>query len=54
MVNPIIICTKDELLAMHQRGEISDEGQVIDLQDLFEILCEYYGVNPNWEPNDVY
>lgn len=54
MSDPIILCTKDEMLAMHQRGEIASEGHVLDLQTLFEVLCEYYGVNPHWEPNDVY
>ena len=50
----IIICTKDELIAMHERGEIEGDGYVITTQGLFDVLCEYYGVNPHWEPNDVY
>ena len=54
MSDPIILCTKDEMLAMAQRGEVPEASQVLDLQTLFEILCKYYGVNPNWEPNDVY
>lgn len=54
MDDKIIICTKEELLAMHERGEVGSEGSVIDLQVLFDVLCEHYGVNPHWEPNDVY
>lgn len=50
----LIICTKEELQAMHQRGEIGDEGFVITTEKLFEVLAEYYGVNPHWQPNDVY
>jgi hypothetical protein len=50
----LIICTKEELLAMHKRGEIEGEGFVITTEALFEVLAEYYGVNPHWQPNDVY
>jgi hypothetical protein len=54
MSDTIIICTPDEMIAMHERGEISSSGQVITLPILFEFLCDYYGVNPHWSPNDVY
>jgi hypothetical protein len=54
MDETIIICTKDELIAMHKRGEIEGDGYVITTEDLFDVLCDYYGVNPHWEPNDVY
>lgn len=54
MSDIIILCTKDELVAMAERGEIASEGNVLDLQALFDVLCEHYGVNPHWEPNDVY
>jgi len=54
MSDIIILCTKDELVAMAERGEIADRGNVLDLHALFEVLCEHYGVNPHWEPNDVY
>ena len=54
MDETIIICTKDELIAMHERGEIKGDGYVITTEGLFDVLCEYYGVNPHWEPNDVY
>jgi hypothetical protein len=50
----LIICTKEELVAMHKRGEIEGEGFVITTEALFEVLAEYYGVNPHWSPNDVY
>lgn len=50
----LIICTKEELLAMQQRGEIEGEDFVITTEKLFEVLAEYYGVNPHWQPNDVY
>ena len=52
--DPIIICTPDELTAMHRRGEVGDTGFCISLEALFEVLCEHYGVNPYWCPNDVY
>ena len=39
---------------MHERGEIEGDGYVITTQGLFDVLCEHYGVNPHWEPNDVY
>jgi hypothetical protein len=54
MDDTIIICTPDEMRTMHERGEISSSGQVITLPILFEVLCEHYGVNPHWSPNDVY
>jgi|LakMenEpi13Sep09_1017268.scaffolds.fasta_scaffold14451_2 hypothetical protein len=54
MSDTIIICTTEEMLAMHERGEISDQGGVITLSILFEFLCDYYGVDPHWQPNDVY
>lgn len=50
----IVICTKDELLAMHERGEVGETGLCIDMKSLFEVLCDYYGTNPHWSPNDVY
>ena len=50
----IVICTKDELIAMHERGEISGDGYAITMQGLFEVLCEHYGVDSHWQPNDVY
>ena len=54
MNDTIILCTKEEMIAMHERGEIPDEGHVVTVEVLFEVLCEHYGVNPHWEPNDVY
>jgi hypothetical protein len=54
MSDTIIVCTPDELIAMHERDEISSSGQVITLPILFEFLCDYYGVNPHWSPNDAY
>ena len=54
MDDTIIICTKDELIAMHERGEIGDDGYAITMQGLFEVLCEYYQVDPSWQSNDVY
>lgn len=50
----IIVCTNDELVAMHERGEINGEGYVLTTEDLFEVLCEYYGVESRWQSNDVY
>jgi hypothetical protein len=50
----IILCTVEELQAMHQRGEISDQGPCLVLQDLFEVLCDHYGVQPHWSPSDIY
>ncbi len=50
----IIICTPDELLRMHSRGEVGETGFCITLEALFEVLCECYGVNPHWNPTDVY
>ena len=50
----IIICTKDELVAMHQRGEVEGDGYVITTEALFEVLCDYYGTDSHWQPNDVY
>ena len=54
MANTIILCTKEELLAMADRGEIDGEDPIITTEIVFDVLCEYYGVNPHWEPNDVY
>lgn len=54
MDDTIIICTPDEMIAMHERGEISSSGRVITLSVLFETLCDYYGVDSHWQPNDVY
>jgi len=54
MDETIVICTKEELIVMHERGEIEGGGYVITTENLFDVLCEYYGVNPHWEPNDVY
>ena len=54
MSDTIIICTKDELLAMHERGEIDGDGYVITMETLFEVLCEHYNVSPKWQLNDVY
>jgi hypothetical protein len=54
MSDTIIICTPDEMITMHERGEISSLGQVITLPILFEFLCDYYGVDSHWQPNDVY
>jgi hypothetical protein len=54
MSDTIIICTPEEMIAMHERGEISSSGQVITLPILFEVLCDYYGVDSRWQPNDVY
>lgn len=50
----IVICTKDEMVAMHERGEVNGDGFVIDMKVLFEVLCDYYGTDPHWQPNDVY
>lgn len=50
----IVVCTKEELLAMHKAGEIEGDGYVIPMHALFEVLCEYYGVDSHWQPNDVY
>jgi hypothetical protein len=54
MANTIILCTEEELLAMFDRGEIDDEDRIITTEIVFDVLCGHYGVNPNWEPNDVY
>ena len=54
MDDSIIICTESELIAMHSRGEIGPNGYVLEMKDLFEVICEHYGVNPHWQPNDVY
>lgn len=54
MSDTIIICTKDELLAMHERGEIDGDGYVITMEGLFEVLCDYYNVDPKWQSSDVY
>ena len=54
MNDPIIICTQDEMIALHERGEINSEDGVISLQVLFELLCDYYGTDSHWQPNDVY
>lgn len=50
----IIICTPEELVAMHARGEVGETGLCIKLDALFEVLCEHYGTDPHWSPNDVY
>ena len=54
MSNIIILCTKDELVAMAERGELDGGERVITTQIIFDVLCDHYGVNPHWEPNDVY
>jgi len=54
MSDSVIICTSDEMIAMHERGEISNSGRVITLPIVFEVLCDYYGVDPHWQTNDVY
>jgi hypothetical protein len=52
--SPIIICTEEELIAMHARGEIGPNGYVLEMKSLFEVLCDHYHVDPHWSPNDVY
>jgi len=51
----ILICTKDELLAIVDSGEVTEETLPIPLSCLFDILLEHYGYDPYWPaPNDVY
>lgn len=50
----IIVCTKDELIAMHEAVEVNGDEVVIGMDALFEVLCEHYGVDSHWQPNDVY
>jgi hypothetical protein len=52
--NTIILCTEQELSAMYARGEIGPNGYVLGMSDLFEVMCDYYHVDPGWSPNDVY
>lgn len=53
--NLIIVCTQDELDKMIDSGEIKDEEtSILKLSVLFDVLCEHYGVNPHWQPNDIY
>jgi len=54
MANTIILCTEEMLLAVFDRGEIDGEDRIITTEIIFDVLCEHYGVNPHWEPNDVY
>jgi hypothetical protein len=50
----VIICTIEELERMAKNKEIDENGYILHLRDLFEVLCDYYGVDPYWTPNDVY
>lgn len=52
--NTIILCTEQELIAMHARGEIGPNGYVLEMNDLFEVMCDYYHVDSGWSSNDVY
>jgi hypothetical protein len=54
MSDIIILCTKDELVAMCEQGEIDGDARVITTEIVFDVLCEHYGVDPHWSPNDVY
>lgn len=54
MADPLIICTADDMWQMLERGEITGEENSITLPELFEFLCDYYGTDPHWQPNDVY
>jgi hypothetical protein len=54
MSNNYIICTEDEVLRLVELAEADADAIRIDLQQLFDVLCEYYGVDPYWSPNDVY
>jgi hypothetical protein len=54
MSNNYIICTEDEMLRLVELAEADADAIRIDLQQLFDVLCEYYGVDPYWSPNDVY
>lgn len=54
MTNTILVCTPDEILKMIQSGECKPETNVLPLNKAFEVLCEHYGVDPHWAPNDVY
>lgn len=54
MEDTIIIATPDELLSMYDRGELKETGHCITLNELFEFLCDHYGVQSHWSPNDVY
>lgn len=50
----IIVCTPDEMLKMLDSGEITDDVPCLTLTQVFEVMCDYYGVNPHWQPNDIY
>lgn len=42
------------MLRLVELAEADADAIRIDLQQLFDVLCEYYGVDPYWSPNDVY
>jgi len=51
----ILVCTEDELKALLDSGEVTEETVPIPLSCLFDILLEHYGYDPHWPaPNDVY
>jgi hypothetical protein len=54
MTSTILLCTADEILRLIRSGECNPETNVLPLSQAFEVLCEYYGVDPHWAPNDVY
>jgi hypothetical protein len=54
MTNTILLATADEILALIRSGECKSETNVLPLEQAFEVLCDYYGVDPHWAPNDVY
>lgn len=50
----VILCTKDELVKIIEAKEISQEGSVLSLTHLFDVLLEHYGYDTHWPTNDVY
>ena len=50
----VIIATPDELTRMYQSGQIDGDTKSITMTQLFDVLLEYYGYDPNFPPNDVY
>lgn len=50
----IEIGTKEELQELFSKGLVDEDCPTLTLDQVFEILCEHYGVDPHWAPNDVY
>jgi len=50
----VIFCTEDEIVKMIAAKEISKEGYVLSLTQLFNVLLEHYGYDTYWPTNDVH